>query len=381
MLRKLCSNAEVNRAAEKMDFTLACDNMMDVEGSSRPAVFLAKELVSRGNKVTMVSPFMSKEVENQLFAMGITPTNLHARLITQKSDFSISWFETWAREAFLGLNSNYRGEKNSEVINFSQVVSIPSLVWYLQGPPSLALKDMKDELPQSFRMAYSLFGKIIDRADKRLVKHTQRLSSMVIANSKFCSAMYSGFGVESDDIIYPPIDCDVFCPSKSTPSSDYVLTYLGKETKFSIVKALADMGVKIKAFGSKTKYLPKTVVRHPNIEFLGRVTTEELVHLYGNALFTLFPFSHEPFGYIPVESMACGTPVVTYDYQGPSESIIDGFTGWLARTDAELIQKTVTLWKDKYPSEIRVNCRKIALRFNRNVYADKWLRILRPVAI
>ena len=351
--------------------------MMDLEGSLRPAVFLAEELVSRGSKVTMVSPFMSKKVEKQLCAMGITPINLHARLFAQKSDFSVLWFETWAREAFLGLNSRYPREESSKVINFSQVVSVPSSVWYLQGPPSLALRDMKNELSPGIRLAYNLLGRVIDHADERLVKHMYMQSSMVIANSKFCASMYSGFGVDSDDVIYPPVDCDVFRPSKSKSSYDYVLTYLGKETRFSVVKSLADLGVRIKAFGSKTTAIPKSVLRHSGIEFLGRVTTEELVCLYADALFTLFPFSHEPFGYVPLESMACGTPVVTYDYQGPSESVVDDYTGWLAQTDAELIQRTVHFWKEKYPVEIRQNCRNVALKFDRKAYAKKWLKILR----
>ncbi len=101
------------------------------------------------------------------------------------------------------------------------------------------------------------------------------------------------------------------------------------------------------------------------------------MHLYADALFTLFPFSHEPFGYVPLESMACGTPVVTYDWQGPSESVVNDYTGWLAQTDSELMQRTVGLWKEKYPVEIRQNCRNVALKFDRKAYAEKWLKILR----
>jgi len=44
---------------------------------------------------------------------------------------------------------------------------------------------------------------------------------------------------------------------------------------------------------------------------------EELIDLYSNALFTLFTFTHELFGYVLVESMACGTSVLTYNRQGP----------------------------------------------------------------
>ena len=96
--------------------------------------------------------------------------------------------------------------------------------------------------------------------------------------------------------------------------------------------------------------MTEEVIEHPNIEFLGRLSSSELVDAYSNALFTLFPFTHEPFGYVPLESMACGTPALTYNFQGPSEYVIDGYTGWLARSDDELVQKAAELWKKGYPS-------------------------------
>jgi glycosyltransferase involved in cell wall biosynthesis len=155
-----------------------------------------------------------------------------------------------------------------------------------------------------------------------------------------------------------------------------VLTYVGKETKFTVIKNVADCGVKIKAFGSKTKSVPERILKHPNIEFLGRVAAGDLVRLYSNALFTLFTFTHEPFGYVPLESMACGTPVLTFGFQGPSECVVNGHTGWLVHNDGELAEKTVDLWKEEYSPDVRRNCRRVALGFDRGQYVEKWMKIL-----
>ena len=359
-----------------MDFTLACDIMLDLEGSIRPAMYLANELIAKGHSVSMVSPTMTDSVKEHLGAMGITPISLGARLATRNSGPSVLWFETWAREAFLRLNSRRLVNGTSTVINFSQVIAVPSAVWYLQGPPSVALKDMKKELSASFRIAYDVLRPIIEYADGKLVSRMGRTSSHVIANSKFCASMYSEFGVRVDDIIYPPIDCQTFHPTTSKPSSDYVLTYFGKETKFSVVKNVADKGIRIKAFGAKTRSIPENLLKHPGVEFLGRVSTSELVNLYTNALFTLFPFTHEPFGYVPLESMACGTPVLTYDIQGPSEYVSNDSTGWLAHTDEELEQRSVKLWKEPYPRRMRSECLKEASKFDKKLYTQKWLKML-----
>jgi len=359
-----------------MSFTFVCDIMMDMEGSIRPAMYLARELNERGYAVSMMSPMMSRDVEERLTASGITPLNLHAKLTSKSSGLSVLWLETWAREAFFRLNSRHALAQSSVVINFSQVISVPSLVWYLQGPPSLALKDMEKELSPAFRIVYDFLKPVINYADEKLVSRMDRRSTLVIANSKFCASMYSSFGVNIDGVIYPPIDCRTFQPSTSKRSSDYVLTYLGKETKFSVVRNVADCGIRIKAFGSKTRYIPENLLKHPNVDFLGRVSTKELVDLYSNALLTIFPFTHEPFGYVPLESMACGTPVLTYDFQGPSEYVLNGRTGWLVHSDEELVKKSTELWKEKYLVETRTDCVKAASRFDKRPYLEQWLEIL-----
>lgn len=56
-----------------MDFTLACDIMMDLEGSVRPAMYLAEALVQKGYDVAIISPVMSKDVENSLSMGELNP--------------------------------------------------------------------------------------------------------------------------------------------------------------------------------------------------------------------------------------------------------------------------------------------------------------------
>lgn len=359
-----------------LDVILICDAMMDFEGSIRPTMFLANELTRKGCNVSMISPLMSATVEEQLHANGIVPINLRAKLVAKKLGHSLLWLETWAREALLKLNSRRVANSSSVTINFSQVICAPTSVWYLQGPPYIALNDLENEVSLGLRLVYNFLRPAIDYADKKLIDRMDRSSSLNIANSKFCASMYSRLGIDVSDVIYPPIDCQIFSPSSSNPQSDYVLTYFGKETKFSVIKKIADKGVKIKAFGSKLPAFQKRLVNHPNIEFLGKITTSELLDAYSNALFTLFPFTHEPFGYIPLESMACGTPVLTYNLQGPKECVIERDTGWLVQTDEELACKAIDLWEENYPFHMRKKCVEAASKFDKEIYAEKWKQVL-----
>ena len=195
-----------------------------------------------------------------------------------------------------------------------------------------------------------------------------------MANSVFCASMYEKWGISVDKIISPPLDCSLFEPKTANPTADYVLTHFGtygKEGKFSTVKAIADAGVPIRVFGETSK-IPQSLKKHHMISFLGKVTDAELANLYSNALYTLFAFEHEPFGYIPVESMACRTPVLTYRKQGPSETVVNSKTGWLSNNDQEMVNLAVLLWKEGYGGDIRNECRKRALAFDVKKIAEIW---------
>jgi hypothetical protein len=56
--------------------------------------------------------------------------------------------------------------------------------------------------------------------------------------------------------------------------------------------------------------------------------------------------------------------------------VIDGRTGWLAQLDGDLVQKAMKLWKEGYPSYMRMNCVKEAAKFDRSFYLEKWLKVL-----
>lgn len=60
---------------------------------------------------------------------------------------------------------------------------------------------------------------------------------------------------------------------------------------------------------------------------------EELRNLIRGAKATIYVPVDEDFGMSPVESMACGTPVIGVNDGGLKESIVDGQTGILINPD------------------------------------------------
>lgn len=69
------------------------------------------------------------------------------------------------------------------------------------------------------------------------------------------------------------------------------------------------------------------------VEFRAGVSDDELVETYNRSLLTVYAPIMEPFGFVPLESMACGTPVVGVNEAGVRETVRHGETGLLVERD------------------------------------------------
>lgn len=85
-----------------------------------------------------------------------------------------------------------------------------------------------------------------------------------------------------------------------------------------------------------------------SLELQVLVSDDELVELYNRAALTLYAPILEPFGLVPLESMACGTPVVGVAEGGIRETVVNGVTGILVeRDEAQFAQAVSELLEDE----------------------------------
>jgi glycosyltransferase involved in cell wall biosynthesis len=356
------------------EIVILTDPLLNEFGSCRPAILIAQEFASKNYDVKIITLNVTRHIQKILENQGITVEAFHNK--RSSLPYSLMWFKSWLMEALFSMNSRKVKDAEGLKLNFSNVIRVPSDFWYAQGPPSVTLDNIEPSLSLPYRFVYHLGRPFFRFIDVRNSNKFYALSGRVISNSRYLKEVYEKFGIQVYQVIYPPLDCSKFKPSNANPLSDYTITYFGKETDLSIIKRLADAGIKIKVFGSKLK-TPHAIKRHPNIDSLGVVSEQTLIELYSNALITLYPFLDEPFGYVPIESMACGTPVLTYNCQGPKETVIHSVSGWLTNGEEEFIKTAVKIWRDGYPRRMRRECRDRAMLFDKKTIAEQWTKIIK----
>lgn len=151
-----------------------------------------------------------------------------------------------------------------------------------------------------------------------------------IANSTFVASRIRKVYRRDAEVIHPPVDFDRF--ELVEDKADYFVL-LGQLTAYKrpdlaveAFRSLPEKRLKIVGDGEMVEKLRKNAPS--NVEFLGRADDETVKTTLQNARALIFP-GVEDFGIVPVEAMACGTPVIGFARGGVTESVIDGVTGLL----------------------------------------------------
>ena len=149
-----------------------------------------------------------------------------------------------------------------------------------------------------------------------------------IANSNFVAERIKRIYGRDSRVIYPPVDIDKFTLYEN--KEDFYLTASRlvpyKKTKL-IVEAFNEMSnKKLVVIGIGEEYNEIKKIAKSNIEILGYQSDEVLKDMMQRAKGFVYA-AVEDFGIVPIEAMACGTPVIALDDGGTAETVIDGVNG------------------------------------------------------
>jgi UDP-glucose:(heptosyl)LPS alpha-1,3-glucosyltransferase len=187
--------------------------------------------------------------------------------------------------------------------------------------------------------------RVLLRLEQRCVEQTPH----IIANSKMvCEDLVSTYGIQPDRITVIPngVDLDIFSPKHRQENRDAcraelgiaadrpVLLFVGsgfhRKGLREALQALSALPDALLLIIGRDKPPPwrKHAARlgvEKQTRFLG--PRPALVPLYHAADATIFPSWFDSFGFVGLESLACGTPLVTTSYAGVAETIRQGENG------------------------------------------------------
>lgn len=195
----------------------------------------------------------------------------------------------------------------------------------------------EDKVPKTILYFYRFFTRIFE---KEYLKNIKKINC-ILTNSKNTQKRILDYTGCHATILYPPVDTAFFTPSeKNTQQASYYLSFarLSEIKRVDlIVRAFQKLPEEnlIITYGKndpEKQCIMNLSHDYPNITLLQSPTDEALKNLIRGAKATIYIPRDEDFGMSPIESMACGTPVIGVNEGGLKETILDGITGILMDT-------------------------------------------------
>ena len=190
----------------------------------------------------------------------------------------------------------------------------------------------------------------IRRADTQLIPEARR----VFTNSQNVSLRLQQYcGLPSTPLYHPPHNAESFYCEPEKGYFFYPSRINAAKRQHLAVQALAALPGNRRlilcgeseddAYYQKLQHEVVQLGLSDRVQFLGRVTEQEKLRLYARALAVIYPPFDEDYGYITLEAMLAGKPVVTCtDSGGPLEFVEHEATGYVAASEAAQIAAVLT---------------------------------------
>ena len=174
------------------------------------------------------------------------------------------------------------------------------------------------------------------------------------------------------DVIYPPVNCELYQPINESEIEDYFLI-VGRQVDYKrtdiVIKAFNKLGLPLVVIGEGPALKKLKKMSNKNIKFLGRIPDEEVKRYYARCRAFIFP-QEEDFGITPLEAQSAGRPVIAYRKGGAMETVIENETGiFFDEQSPEAIIKAIQNFDHKKFDSSRI--REHALKFDTEIFKEK----------
>ena len=196
-----------------------------------------------------------------------------------------------------------------------------------------------------------------------------------VANSSIVARRIKKYYRADAQIVFPPVETSRFQIEKEIGNYYIIVSPAIPYKRIDLaVAAFTQLKIPLKIVGAGRGMKLLQGQAGPNVEFLGRVSDQELPKLLAHARGYIMP-GEEDFGIAPVEANACGRPVIAFAAGGALDSQIDGVTGVLfpEQTVDSLCEAVCQAECCDYDPEF---IRSHALKFDMAVFREKMMQVV-----
>jgi glycosyltransferase involved in cell wall biosynthesis len=175
------------------------------------------------------------------------------------------------------------------------------------------------------QLALTALGHVARRAELRAAP---RLTHVIANSYAVAERIHDWWGLPST-VINPPVQVEQFTTDPAIAREDFFL-FAGRLVPYKrpdlAILAAQRAGVRLVVLGDGRFRSHLETLAGPETTFLGATSFDVLLDTYRRCRALLMP-GIEDFGIVPVEAMACGTPVLAIAQGGALDTIRPGVTG------------------------------------------------------
>ncbi|MCB1920875.1 MAG: glycosyltransferase family 4 protein [Candidatus Competibacteraceae bacterium] len=246
----------------------------------------------------------------------------------------------WETEDFTRLNGH-----SPDV-----VIDLKFPAYYLQHP------NQRLWLLHQHRVAYDLWRDdgplsvvLRDEIRQRDSAYLGRISQRFTIAENVCARLRRFNGLESRALYPPPLHPERFYRAEALPYIFFPSRLEKLKRQSLLIEAMAQVHSPVAALiagagGEMTRYA-ELIERHglgDRVRLLGAITEQELQSLYAHCLGVFYGPYDEDYGYVTLEAMLSGKPVITCtDSGGPLEFVTDQQTGLIVDPNPAAIAQAI----------------------------------------
>ncbi len=246
---------------------------------------------------------------------------------------------------FDSIMKSYDEWKHIDLSSFDVVVSTKAPSYNIIHPRHIVY------LQHTIRVFYDMFDDVFPQASSELQqqrKRIQKIDTYAFKNAfhrftighEVLKRLHEWNNIDADVMHHPICQLEGLHPGTY---GDYFFlpgrlhAWKRVDLAISAVKASRlPNKLLISGTGEAEKKLKSLAGNDPRIEFLGRITDEELVEKYANALAIIFIPIREDYGLVTLEAFKSGKPVLTCTDSGePLQFVMDGKSGFVCDPNPE----------------------------------------------